>query len=471
MGGDLSEEISRIYKFVKKIDRVLIKFRSKNSFSRQSIVSFTKLALLFLLIIPIAAVTSYISYRINTHYFLLTGLPGSTTAKLSPRIQSLLNVSTPIEQFLHLNIQPDFRLQPSCGGLDTSKYLRKGVAHLGFAEDGIPESSFEEHPCSITKGVFSSATSLQDNEKMRILIPLYKSPLHIVSRSKLGYKDINDISPNTKVYLGMVGSTTYSLSQLIIQHFGLQLDIRGHLLDFEQAAQALLDNEIDVAFFLTGLQTENLKKLLQKNSEFQLLQISHSSSLKILFPYLESLTIPSAIYPNVHHDIQTIGTNTVLVASTVLGETESYEITTKLASHIQDILWDIPLNFARTIDNDPSKELYYQIDSGAHRYFSHNPPFFLNWTMITGIGAYFSLIYAFYIMLLDLLRNYRIYRILLTADAVLENIQKQEINLERKKRLEKKLQQLRSIGLKLMRRRKITFEEFNRIEDYIKVMG
>lgn len=252
-----------------------------------------------------------------------------------------------------------------------------------------------------------------------------------------------------------------------MEHFGLHVDRKVHALDFDQAAQGLINGEFDVAFFLAGLQTEVLKSLLQRNSEFQLLPIAQAASLKTLFPYLESLTIPPAIYPNVQSEIQTIGTHTVLVASTALGESEAYEITKKVAEHIQDLLWDVPLNLARVIDNDPSKDLFYPIHDGARRFFAHNPPFFLDMAILTGIGAYFSVIYASYVMLIEFFRNYRVYRLLMTIDLILGRAQilGDSSNLMR---LNAHLQKFRRAALRLMRRRKITYEEFSYIEDYIK---
>jgi hypothetical protein len=206
---------------------------------------------------------------------------------------------------------------------------------------------------------------------------------------------------------------------------------------------------------------------LQHNSEFQLLPIANTASLKTLFPYLESLTIPPAVYPNVQSEIQTIGTHTVLVASTALGEYEAYEITKKVSEHIQDLLWDVPLNLARVVDNDPSKDLFYPIHNGARRFFTHNPPFFLDIGMLTSIGAYFSVIYAFYAMLIEFFRNYRVYRFQTTIDLILGRAQILG-DSSKSVRLNAHLQKLRLAALRLMRRRKITYDEFSYIEEYIK---
>jgi len=438
------------------------------SFFRRPIVNVISFVMIFVLLIPVIVMGIFMIIRVNTEYVFLTGPAGSTTAYIAPRIQSIINTPESIEQFLHFNIVPDFELRSSCGGLDTNAQINAGIAHLGFAEDGFFGDSISPLHCS-------SASKLRQEEiknmgagtKMRVLMSLYKSPLHIVVRKKLGLSDLQQMPSGLKVYLGGDGSSTHFISRLVVEHFGLSVDRRGQALDFEQAAQELMKGEFDVAFFLAGLHTEVLRTLLQQNSEFQLLPIENTASLKTLFPYLESLTIPPAIYPNVQNEIQTIGTHTVLVASTALGESEAYEITKKLTEHSQDLLWDVPLNLARTTDNDPSKELFYPVHDGARRFFAHNPPFFLDVAMLTGIGAYFSIIYASYVMLLEFFRNYRVYRLLTTIDLIMGRAQRLE-NTSNSMLLDAHIQKLRRISLRLMRLRKITYSEFSYIEDYIK---
>ncbi|MBL8498517.1 hypothetical protein ABF87_11910 [Nitrosomonas sp. JL21] len=467
MSDEFPEELTKLYSYLKKLNRRVIKLRHMHFF-RRPVASVTSFVMIFVLLIPTIVTGIYLISRASTEYVFLTGPAGSTTAYIAPRIQSILNTPESIEQFLHFNIVPDFQLRTSCGGLDTNAQINAGVAHLGFAEDGFfGDSTSPIHCSSASKLPQEDIRNMGAGTKMRVLMSLYKSPLHIVIRKKLGLSDLQEMPSGLKVYLGGDGSSTHFISRLIVEHFGLRVDRRGQALDFEQAAQELMNGEFDAAFFLAGLHTEVLRTLLQQDSEFQLLPIANTASLKTLFPYLESLTIPPAIYPNVQSEIQTIGTHTVLVASTALGESEAYEITKKLTEHSQDLLWDVPLNLARTTDNDPSKELFYPVHDGARRYFAHNPPFFLDVAMLTGIGAYFSIIYASYVMLLEFFRNYRVYRLLTTIDLIMGRAQRLE-NTSNSALFNAHIQKLRRISLRLMRLRKITYSEFSYIEDYIK---
>ena len=228
-----------------------------------------------------------------------------------------------------------------------------------------------------------------------------------------------------------------------------------------------MEGQFDVGFFLMGLQTDVISNLLQRNHDAQLLSIGQAASLKMLFPYLEPLTIPAAIYPNVPSGVQTVGTTTVLVASTALGDAEVYEVTKKVAEHVQDLLKDVPLNFAREIDNDPKKDVFYPIHDGAHRFFTHDPPFFLDLHTLAGVGTYFSLVSAFSVMMLQFLRHYRVHRLLITVDLILERSH-QLGNSPDSTRPIPHLRNIKRTALRLLRGRKITYEEFSRIEDYVK---
>lgn len=467
MSDELPGGLSKLYKYVRQMERRVIKLRHMTLFHRP-ILRVVSFVLIFVLLIPLVTAGILLINRTHTQYVLLTGPVGSTTAYIAPRIQSILEAPEPIEQLLHVNIVPNFKLRSSCGGLDTNAQINAGVAHLGFAEDGfIGNSSSFSYCSSDPKQTQANKENMGETKKVRVLLNLYKSPLHVIVRSKLKLNDLQELPPGTQAYLGGDGSSTHSVAQLIVKHFDLNIERKGHALNFNQAAQALVDGEFDVAFFLAGLHNEVLKSLLEQGSEFQLLPIAKTESLRTLFPYLESLEIPPAVYTNVQSKVETIGTHTVLVASTALREYEAYEITKKVAEHIQDLLWDVPLNSARIIDNDPSKDLFYPIHDGARRFFSHNPPFFLDIAMLTGIGAYFSVIYAFYVMLVEFVKGYRMYRFQTTIDLIMGRAQTLG-DSTKSTLLDTHLQKFRHVALRLMRRKKITYEEFNDIEDYIK---
>ncbi|HLP81619.1 MAG TPA: TAXI family TRAP transporter solute-binding subunit, partial [Nitrosomonas sp.] len=262
MSDEFPEELTKLYSYLKTLNRRAIKLRHRRFF-RRPMISVMSFMMIFVLLIPVIVMGTYLISRANTEYIFLTGPAGSTTAYIAPRIQSILNAPEFIEQFLHFNIVPDFELRPSCGGLDTNAQINAGMAHLGFAEDGFfGDSTSPTHCSSASKLRQKDVKNMGAGTKMRVLMSLYKSPLHIVVRKKLGLNDLQQMPPGLRVYLGGDGSSTHFISRLIMEHFDLDIERKGEALDFEQAAQELLNGGFDVAFFLAGLHTEVLRSLL-----------------------------------------------------------------------------------------------------------------------------------------------------------------------------------------------------------------
>lgn len=72
MSFDLPDETSALYRYVRQLDRRVTKLRHKAS-SRQHVVGFKWLLILFFLVIPALTVVSVLIQRTHTRYVLLTG--------------------------------------------------------------------------------------------------------------------------------------------------------------------------------------------------------------------------------------------------------------------------------------------------------------------------------------------------------------------------------------------------------------
>lgn len=198
MSDEFPEELTKLYSYVKQLDRLVTKNRHMTIFGR-SILSVAGFVLFFVLLIPVIASAIFLVNRSHTQYVFLTGPAGSTTAYIAPRIHAILNAPELVEQLLHLNIVPNFELRSSCGGLDTNAQINAGVAHLGFAEDGFfGDSTSPMHCSSASEQTQANIKNIGAGTKMRVLMSLYKSPLHVVVRTKLGLSDPKRYPPVQK---------------------------------------------------------------------------------------------------------------------------------------------------------------------------------------------------------------------------------------------------------------------------------
>jgi TRAP transporter TAXI family solute receptor len=421
---------------------------------------------LFLLVIPLAILVGTLVIRTHTTHYLLTGPPGSTADHLGPRIIQVLNTPTKLERFLHLNIVPDFVAKESCGSQDSIYYVNGGAAHLAFVEDGLP-LHFERPPsCTLSMGRLVPKSTHE--VRIRALMPLYKSPLHVVARRNLGWADLRDIRPHAKAYLGPAGGSTEVLAQVVLDQDGIVVDRQGADLDFRQGAAKLAAGEIEVGFFIVALNADVMQRLLE-SQDLQLLSIAHAPALKLLYPFLDALTIPAAIYKAMPKELTTIGTRTMLATSTDLSEYEVYQIATKLSEHMHDLIKGIPFNATKVTDTDPQRDLYYPLHEGALSFYSHDPPFFLNPQILAGIGTYLSVLFAGSTIVSQLLRNYRVQRIYHSVEGAARAAgligQGQAGKVTRYQRY---LRPIRAKTMSLLRQRRLNYDDVERINEYIK---
>jgi len=425
------------------------------------------LLVLFLLVIPGTYVGLELAKRAETDYYLLTGPKGGTYDVIGPRLAEVLNRPDKIERFLHLNIVPDFTFRETCGSLENLFYMDHGLGQVAFAEDGLPLHFQRTSECKLPIGSESvTELGLHKEIRMRALMPLYKAPLHIVARKSLDITDADDIPPRTKTYLGPEGSATAFLAHLVLDHYGIAVDRVGENLNYEQAAQQMREGKIDVGFFLSGLKS-GAGSALAHDREFHLLRVEHAKGLKMLHPFLEEIKIPGSAFRDASQEISTIGTNTILVVSSDLSDLEVYEIAAKIDRNVQDILQDIPLNYAKLADMDPQKGLYYPLHEGAIRFYTHDPPFFLDPRMLAGIGTYLSLLLAFYTLSSQFVRDYLVHRFLYSVDRAVKafNVVPGQSS---SKQYQHYLLKVKRKALALLKEERIRLEDFKRIDEYMR---
>lgn len=419
---------------------------------------------LLLVIVPLVFLAGLLIHRTHTTYYLLTGPAGGTSHMIGPRMAEVLNQTTPLEQVLHLNVVPDYRVQESCGSMDNLYYLNRGLAQLAFVHDGLPIEATDEPTCPLPLPA-PHFSDTQSEMRARAVFPLFTAPLHIIARRDLHLTDIEDLRPALHVYLGPAGGATAYVARNLLAQSGVSVTQSVHL-TYEQGMQQMLDGRIDVGFFLTGLNAQSVQRLMQ-TGRFMLLAVSHAPGLQMHFPYLHTVTIPGGTYEGAPKEVVTVGATTILAASTALTDIEAYTVATKLSQHMHDLMRDVPLNLAKAIDTDPSKDLYYPLHNGAIRFFDHDPPFILDARLLAGIGTYLSLLYAAYGVSSQYLRKYRVQRVLQAVDHAVRfcgstgrtpNLPRYQAHLRRVLRP----------ALQAMRHHSISYEDFQRIAEYVK---
>jgi TRAP transporter TAXI family solute receptor len=414
--------------------------------------------------IPLLAVVVFAYDRTHTDYSLLTGPHGATAAEIGPLLARALNEPTWIERWLHLNLVPDVTPVETCGSLDNIARLNDGAAQLALVEDGLPMHIHAPPKCLLPLGEQIHPFRETNEIRLRAVMPLHLTPLHVLSNKRLNFKDIRDITPHSKVYIGPDGGATAFVAQLVLQHEGIVFDRKGEDWDFRRAMKELVDGKIDLAFFLIALHSDAILQLLD-SPDLHLLNIESAEGLHLLAPYLDVIKIPVSTYRVSSREITTLAAKTILAASTDLKASEVYEIQEKLSHHIHDILKGIPLNVTKVTDTYP--DLYYPLHEGAVRFYTHNPPFFLDPHFLAGLGTYISIVYAGFTFTYRLRRYYRMQRLLLCVNRVFMR-RSGSSDAATVGRSERVLRNIRLRMAHLLREGRLKMDEISVVNEFIK---
>jgi TRAP transporter TAXI family solute receptor len=416
---------------------------------------------IFVFFIPFLVLAGMLVERLTTTYYLVTGPAGGTYATMGEPVVETLNSPSRFRRIFRMDFMPDFEAKPSNGALDNMHQINLGLAELGFAEDGMPPHADKPAACATAQEKAKAKQQAQPVVRLRALMPLYKSPLHIVARRDFPIQDVSRLPRGARVYMGPEGSATAVLAQVVLTHFGICVTRVGPDWSFGKAAEALESGKADVGIFLTGLKSSEALNQLSDSKRFKLLSIKHADGLASLYTYLHALTIPAAAYSGFEErDIETVNTNTILVASSSLSPTEAYQVLNKLSVDIHEITHNIPFNATRLGDLNPQKDLSYSLHEGAVRFYAHNPPFILDPKRLAAIGTYLSLLVALYKVFMQYFRRFLVARL---TDAIAR-----VRSAPPSKRQENNLIKLKLVTLELLRERRLTLEDYHYVNEYLK---
>ena len=154
-------------------------------------------------------------------------------------------------------------------------------------------------------GEFASFKSYPD---LRVFASIKPELLHLVVRADRGIDKVSDLA-GRRVYLGWERSGIQWLASRVLglNSVGLN-DVHAFRLDPNQAFDALVDGEIDAAFFMESIGTEALSQLLG-DSSVKLISLGGVELLELQAePFINLATIPVGAYSN-SLPIATVGVN------------------------------------------------------------------------------------------------------------------------------------------------------------------
>lgn len=248
----------------------------------------------------------------------------------------------------------------SPGSVASLEAMERGEAQLALVSNHVPASS-----------------------QVRLIAVLYEETLQVVVRRDAGIASPFDLR-GRRVSVGADASGTESIAEAVLHHFGLRdEDLDRRNTTTTQAAEQLERGELDAAFFVAGMRTPIVDRLLARG-DMQLLSLgtpglvgSSLDGIRLDAPYFAVAAIPVHAYGREPEaPVGTITVRACLVARADLDEQLVYEITASLFDHKVELAAEQQLLSHLSEDFDRGLSPY-ALHPGADRYYRRADPSFV----------------------------------------------------------------------------------------------
>ena len=238
--------------------------------------------------------------------------------------------------------------------------LKEGKVDIGFIQNDISYYAVNGVEMFKDKAV----------KNLKGLATLYPETIQIVTTKKTGIKTFADIK-GKRVAVGAAGSGTEANARQILEAAGITYDdIKVQYLSFGEAASALKDGNVDVAFVTAGFPTAAIQDLATQH-EVVLLPVDSAMADALIkkYPYYTKIKIPAKTYNNVDTDVEAVAVKCMLVVTDKMSDELGYDIVKPLYSNLDRM--KAAHNVAKLITKETAKEgMSIPLNKGAEKFFN-----------------------------------------------------------------------------------------------------
>ncbi len=246
----------------------------------------------------------------------------------------------------------ELNILSTAGSVENLELIQSGKADIAFVQGGIPKPE--------------TATLLA-------LGSLYFEPLWVFYRDEIQFNRLSELN-NLKLAVGKPGSGTRAVALQLLADNNITDNNSTFLpLSGTAAADALVNNEIDVFFAVTSAKSPVIKELL-KQPGIKLFSFTRAEAYTRLHRYLSSVSVPTGI-ADLAKNIPDQDITLVAPAATLVVREDFHPALATLMlqaasnSHADGGLFE-------GIGQFPSKEfLDYEMHEDAERFLKSGPPF------------------------------------------------------------------------------------------------
>jgi TRAP transporter TAXI family solute receptor len=281
---------------------------------------------------------------------LTTGLPGASFNPLGTGLARAYSRAYP---------EVAFKVVPSRGSIDNLDALQRGTAELGLAFTDVAYLAFV--------GQGHRRTERTSYERLRGIAVLQLTPLQVMVRPHSSVTAVHQLRGG-RLALGPSGSGTALTAELILRSFGLT---RNHIhavsLPFMEAAEQLVDGELDGAFVSAGYPADSVHYAATAGARLIDVTGPVVDTLRAEYPFLRVARIPGGTYPSHDTPIRTVGVDTMLACREDLDEMLVYRLTKTLFEALPGLA--ARLDSLKSMDLDQVAATPIPLHSGAARYY------------------------------------------------------------------------------------------------------
>lgn len=168
---------------------------------------------------------------------------------------------------------------------------------------------------------------------------LYPETIQIITVTNTRITSLGEVR-GKRVAVGAAGSGTEANARQILEEAGIRYaDISVQYLNFAEAANALRDGNVDVAFLTAGTPTAAVRDLASQR-DVVVLPVPASVANKVIqkYPFYTRFSIPRDTYPKQIAAVNTLAVNAMLICQANLDEQTVYEMTKAIYSNLDRLI-------------------------------------------------------------------------------------------------------------------------------------
>ena len=243
------------------------------------------------------------------------------------------------------------------------------VANINMLKEGTVELAFVQNDI-----IYYAANGIEMFKDKKVdtlkgIATLYPETVQIVTLESSGIKTIGDLK-GKRVAVGAAGSGAEANARQVLEAYGITYDdIKAQYLSFAEAASALKDGNVDVAFLTAGFPTAAVQDIASQN-KVRLLPVDAAKADELIkkYPFYTKVTIPADTYAGLTTETPGIAVMAMLVVNDKVSPELGYDITKAIFTNLERL--QSSHNVGKMITKEGAREgMPIELNAGAEKFF------------------------------------------------------------------------------------------------------